>query len=66
MRLTDGYFKGTKYQVGVGGPFCPCCTQLPPNEMKIKVRRLRRRKAKQDTNRTVVDILREHNGVFEY
>jgi len=44
--LTSGHFNCSatkKYKVGPGGPFCPCCTKLPPKEMKIKVRRANRR-----------------------
>ena len=49
MKLTSGYFKTTaKYRVGVGGPFCSCCTKMPPNVMKIKVRRMIRRKSKME------------------
>ena len=49
MRLTSGYFKNAqKYKIGPGGPFCPCCTKLRPETMKIKVRRLLRRKEKQN------------------
>lgn len=32
-----------KYLVGPGGLNCPCCTKLPPEEQKIKERRLIRR-----------------------
>jgi len=35
-----------KYCVGVGGLNCPCCTKLPPEEQKVKERRLNRRKDK--------------------
>jgi len=35
-----------KYRVGIGGLNCPCCTKLPPEEQKVKERRLNRRKDK--------------------
>lgn len=51
QRLT-GHKKGAghrnsgKYLVGPGGLNCPCCTKLPPDELKVKERRLIRRKTK--------------------
>ena len=39
-----------KYAVGVGGLNCPCCTKLPPDELKVKDRRLNRRKTKIQDN----------------
>jgi hypothetical protein len=44
--LTSGHFNcgaTKKYKVGPGGPYCGCCTKLPPWEMKVKVRRANRR-----------------------
>jgi hypothetical protein len=42
--------KKGKYYVGVCGLNCPCCTKLPPEEMKVKERRLNRRKTKIQDN----------------
>ena len=46
MRLTTGHFNKQvtkKFYVGVGGPFCPCCTKMPYREMKLLLRRAVRR-----------------------
>lgn len=44
-----------KYKVGYGGINCPCCTILPPDELKIKTRRYIRRKDKC----TISEIIKE-------
>jgi hypothetical protein len=47
--------KKGKYYVGVGGLNCPCCTKLPPEEQKVKERRLERRKQKVQDNLSKYD-----------
>lgn len=45
-----GHKSSGKYAVGPGGLNCPCCTKLPPDELKVKERRLNRRKTKIQDN----------------
>jgi hypothetical protein len=40
-----------KYNIGPGGLNCPCCTKLPPDEMKVKQRRYVRRNEKMKLNK---------------
>jgi len=35
-----------KFHLGPGGINCPCCTNLPPDELKVACRRAERRKGK--------------------
>jgi hypothetical protein len=41
-----GHKSRGKYSVGICGLNCPCCTKLPPDELKVKERRLNRHKTK--------------------
>lgn len=48
-----GHKSTGKLSVGCGGLNCPCCTKLPPNELKIKERRMNRRKNKQNIKKEI-------------
>mgnify|MGYP003326129320 len=39
-----------KYKVGPGGIGCVCCTKMPPDKLKVAIRRLERRKMKVKLN----------------
>jgi hypothetical protein len=38
---------GSKYKIGPGGINCRCCTKLPPEVIKVAIRRYERRKINQ-------------------
>lgn len=52
--LYDGL---SKWKTGPGGINCPCCTKLPPAELKVKSRRaLRRTVGKREIESAIAEL----------
>ena len=41
-----GHKNTGKLKIGPGGLNCVCCTKMPPDKLKVAVRRMERRKVK--------------------
>lgn len=54
MNVRD-YQSTPKCLVGPGGMKCPCCTKLPPERLKVMIRRIKRRTDKMKINKDMED-----------